>query len=216
VQASSKVAGGGQAVTDNNGRGLGEEKVEENLAEATLTDAQGPVVFGLPHDLQALRVDDVDVANQISAVIVGPLDLDTAIGLVAARPVQQQLFAVVLVKLNQADGARASTQPWKRLSTMAAGSAAACNFSRKSARKSAGPIRRESADVLRWPAPAPASTNNKLTGRPSGNRTVPVGEAQECASCLLQSLDTAVRNGDALAETGGTELLAGKKAVENR
>ena len=48
-------------------------------------------------------MDDVDVANDISAEIVGNLDFDTAIGLMADDPAQQKFFAVIFVKLNQTD-----------------------------------------------------------------------------------------------------------------
>ena len=49
-------------------------------------------------------------------------------------------------------------------------------------------------------------------GRIEGNRR---SEAHEGAGRLLQALDATVRYGDALAETGGAELLAGKEAVED-
>src|SRR6185503_7008524 len=42
-----------------------------------------------------------------------------------------------------------------------------------------------------------------------------LGEAQERAEGVLQALDAAVRDGDALAEAGGAEALAREQAVEH-
>ena len=41
-------------------------------------------------------------------------------------------------------------------------------------------------------------------------------QAQKSAACLLEALDAAVRNGDALAESGRSQLLACEEAVEDR
>src|SRR5690606_41219293 len=42
-----------------------------------------------------------------------------------------------------------------------------------------------------------------------------VGQADECAGGLLQTLDAAVGNGNALAEAGGAEAFAREQAVEH-
>jgi hypothetical protein len=84
TQASNSESGG---VSHRRRRLLGAPPAAdpENCAEATFADARRPVVFGLPHDLHALGVDDVDVANDIGAVVAGTLDFDPAIGR-AGRP----------------------------------------------------------------------------------------------------------------------------------
>ena len=57
-----------------------------------------------------------------------------------------------------------------------------------------------------------SSTKTCDTGLPSGESKAPAREAHESAASLLQSLDPAMRNRDALAETGGAQLLARGKA----
>jgi hypothetical protein len=46
-------------------------------------------------------------------------------------------------------------------------------------------------------------------------RRARLGEADEGAQRVLEALDAAVGNRDALAQAGGAELLAGKQAVED-
>ena len=75
----------------------------EQMSEAALADAHGPVIFSLAHALQALRVNDVDVANDVGAVVTASLDPYPTIDPLPNYPVQEELFAVVLVKLDQAD-----------------------------------------------------------------------------------------------------------------
>src|SRR5687768_5126400 len=40
-------------------------------------------------------------------------------------------------------------------------------------------------------------------------------QADKSAHCFFQSLDPAVRNGDTVTQTGGTQFLTRKQAVEN-
>ncbi len=82
---------GRQAIGDDYRRRLRIEQVGEHLPEATLTNPHGPFVLGHAEHLQALRMDDVDVSDQVGPVAVGALDLDAAVGLVADMPVEQQL-----------------------------------------------------------------------------------------------------------------------------
>jgi hypothetical protein len=51
-------------------------------------------------------MNDVDVAYDVGAVVAADLDPDPPVDALADHPVQLQLLAVVLVKLNQADVAK--------------------------------------------------------------------------------------------------------------
>jgi hypothetical protein len=75
----------------------------KQMSETPFANAHGPVVFPLAHDLETLRVNDVDVADNVGAVVAEDLDPDPAVDALPNHPVQHQLFAVILVKLNQTD-----------------------------------------------------------------------------------------------------------------
>ncbi|MPN33277.1 hypothetical protein SDC9_180762 [bioreactor metagenome] len=62
-----------------------------------------PVVLSQAKHLQALGVNDVDMADKIGPVAVGALDFDATVCVLADMPVQQQFFPIIFVKLNQAD-----------------------------------------------------------------------------------------------------------------
>jgi hypothetical protein len=57
-------------------------------------------------------------------------------------------------------------------------------------------------------------TNSRFTGDRPANRTAPAWPADEGAGRLLQALDAAVGNGDALTETGRAEFFPGEEAIE--
>ena len=96
----------GQPVGDEDCWGLRLQQILNLMREATFANARRPVVLGPPHDLHALGVDDVDVANDAGAIVAGTPDFDPAIDALPDHPIQQQLLAVILVKLVQADKAR--------------------------------------------------------------------------------------------------------------
>jgi hypothetical protein len=133
----------------------------------------------------------------------------------ASHPAQQQLFAVVFIKLSQTDVAHCGTQAWKSVTTAAeSGAARRASRNGRSAKRWANSER-----ICRCSSVACSGTNktkSKLTGRPSGeSKGTGLLRRRKAPAACLRPLIRPCGNGDTLAEASGAEFFAGKQAVKN-